>query len=84
VKSQFTQAIRPATLAAAALALVVLAMAVSNRDREEDFAAPDRTRGANALELDFQFIAVPEPGALVTLIGGGALLIGIQRFRRRT
>jgi hypothetical protein len=33
--------------------------------------------------VDFGFVAIPEPGALVSLIGGAAVLIGIQRFRRR-
>jgi hypothetical protein len=32
---------------------------------------------------DLSFAAVPEPGALVSLIGGAAILLGIQRFRRR-
>jgi len=29
------------------------------------------------------FVSIPEPGAWISLIGGGAVLMGIQRFRRR-
>ena len=33
---------------------------------------------------DVALLAVPEPGSLVSLIGGLASLLGLQRFRRRT
>jgi hypothetical protein len=46
----------------------------------ERVAAPFEPEGV----ADFRFVAIPEPGALISLIGGAAVLIGIQRFRRRS
>jgi hypothetical protein len=44
-----------------------------------------RPTNSSATEsFDISFAAIPEPGALVSLIGGAAVLVGIQRFRRRS
>jgi autotransporter-associated beta strand protein len=46
--------------------------------------------GGNGYWIDYdsdgfhvQLVAVPEPGALASLIGGMGMLVGLQRFRRR-
>jgi autotransporter-associated beta strand protein len=49
------------------------------------------TVGSNRFRFDYNFngnsvalIAVPEPGTLLSLLGGIGTLIGLQRFRRRS
>ncbi len=37
----------------------------------------------NNNSLDLQYLAVPEPGTIVSLLGGIGMLTGLQRFRRR-
>jgi len=37
---------------------------------------------SNPNALDLQYLAVPEPGSLVSLLGGLGMLAGLQRFRR--
>lgn len=62
----------------------------------EDFVAGDPNSGtlfyigSNGFKLDYnggngtlvQLVAVPEPGALASLVGGLGMLLGLQRFRR--
>lgn len=85
LKSQHTRAIRPAIVAASATAFVaVCVISVWVKANPQSVSAPGIwAYTAGALESGADFVQIPEPGALVSLIGGAALLVGIQRFRRR-
>jgi hypothetical protein len=79
-----TPAIRTASLAALAATIVIVASAGINRSLNSQRQPHSISFGDPTTRADFSFVAIPEPGALVSLIGGAAVLIGIQRFRRRS
>lgn len=86
LKAPHTRAMRPATVAAGATVLVlffiVAGVFISNRPQQPEVNAWSFT-SSSASALDLSFVSIPEPGAWISLIGGGAVLVGIQRFRRR-
>src|SRR5262245_23260887 len=87
LKTQHTRAIR-LVIAASAAAILSIVLA-GNADSSRDHQPPDEsgrlamTHVVSASNSQFDFISIPEPGAWISLIGGGAVLVGIQRFRRR-
>ena len=82
LKTERTRGTRPAKVATRAIlaALVLLVGAIGFLRAAE----PALTSFSEAKAFDISFVSIPEPGALVSLVGGAALLIGIQRFRRRS
>jgi T5SS/PEP-CTERM-associated repeat protein len=48
-----------------------------------DALAPGLSFSASQLHTSGMLVVVPEPGALISLLGGAAILLGLQRFQRR-